>query len=1160
MKALDSLSLAVLACALACNIAAQETTGAITGVVRDSSGAVVPGASVTIKNTNTGAERNVVTGAQGEFSAALLAVGTYEVVVKKPGFKKSSTSGINLSVNDRLAINVSLEVGSVTETTNVEAVVPLLETESAVLSGLVDSHKVADLPLNGRNFAQLMNLEAGVSLNNNGLQGSGQMVNGARGTDNNFLLDGGDLNDPVVPNGSAASVTGSFYGSSPGINAVSVDAVSEFRVITSNASAEFGRNSGAQVNVITKSGTNSLHGTLFEFVRNRAFDARSFFDTNMSFKRDNRAIAPPFSQNNFGATVGGPIKKDKTFFFGSWEGFHQRQGVSVTNNIPSPKTIAAVAQQSPALGQIMAAVFQGPYAAPVANDPSPASIIAANKPVLTPVSLVRSNGYDQNSFLGKVDDSLADNAKLSARYTHFKNVGGNGTVSGSGLPATGVGFTNTVDNALVSETQTISPSKINEARVTFERNGVGNSFDPAPSEVLNAGKLRTGAYAGQPYGDPFTPNGFPTLDLGFGLPELGYSVTAPNIRFSNTYQANDVFTWIHGRSSMKVGGEIRRIQDNSTFSFLERPNDQWNSAGPDTILQPGAPLSFFTQNLFILPATSERGFRITEWAPFLQETFRVKAHLVLDLGLRYEYLGRPSEVNGFLSNAFLAPNGMPLLGTSLTANGPAALNQVRLITVGEGRPQGLFQADKNNWAPRVGTAYTWRNTTFRGSYGVFYDRIYDNVIGNARNSPPFVVPVTTGNIPFGASVATPDPYTTTLSIGPTTVNPNLRFPRTQRWMVSVQQQLGKDQVLEVAYVGSKTDYLVRTLNENFGGSFPDAYRPANINVPTAPAITNDNFRPPVLGNFSTRDTSDYANYDSLQVSLKRRFAAGLSFQLSYTWAHALDSGSASIGSIPLADPTNLLPIRNVNGTIPYPSLSVINQVRQNQGLAPFTTDAEAASYFIQNYVGRAQIGAEYGNADFDCRHNAVINFIYELPFGAGHALGGGVHGLPGKLMSGWEANGILHFQTGQPFTLLAGLDVNGNGTANDRAALLSGKLTNVLNPAFRTNGSLQYLSLNNGATLGITPTPQIVGSMLSRNMLFGSGIEEVDFSLFKNTRVSIRKENNLNIQFRAESFNLFNHTNFASPANTTITSPVFGLVQGVTAPGRQIQFGLKLIF
>ena len=239
MKALDSLSLAVLACALACNIAAQETTGAITGVVRDSSGAVVPGASVTIKNTNTGAERNVVTGAQGEFSAALLAVGTYEAVVKKPGFKKSSTSGINLSVNDRLAINVSLEVGSVTETTNVEAVVPLLETESAVLSGLVDSHKVADLPLNGRNFAQLMNLEAGVSLNNNGLQGSGQMVNGARGTDNNFLLDGGDLNDPVVPNGSAASVTGSFYGSSPGINAVSVDAVSEFRVITSNASAEF---------------------------------------------------------------------------------------------------------------------------------------------------------------------------------------------------------------------------------------------------------------------------------------------------------------------------------------------------------------------------------------------------------------------------------------------------------------------------------------------------------------------------------------------------------------------------------------------------------------------------------------------------------------------------------------------------------------------------------------------------------------------------------------------------------------------------------------------------------------------------------------------------------------------------------------------------------
>ena len=1146
---------------LAGSLWAQETTGAITGTIHDSSGAVVPNASVTIKNTGTGAERKVTSNGSGTFTATLLPVGTYDVTVEATGFKRSVTSGIALSVNDRLSLNVSLEVGSVAETATVTASVTLLETENATLSGLVDSRKVADLPLNGRNFAQLINLEAGVSLNNNGNQGSGQYVNGARGTENNFLLDGGDLNDPVVPNGSAAGATGAFTGSSPGINAVSVDAVAEFRVITSNASAEFGRSSGAQINVITKSGTNQFHGTLFEFARNRVFDARSFFDTNLAFKRDGKAIAPPFTQNNFGGTLGGPIWKDKTFFFGSYEGFRQRQGISVTNNIPSPNTIAAVAQQNTALGQIFAAVFQGPFSAPVANDPSVSAIIAANRPVLTPKSLVRSNSFDQNAYLGKVDHYLSEKARLSARYTYFHNVAGPGTVSGTGLPATGVGFTNTVHNALINETQTFSATRLNELRVTFERNGVNNTFDPAPQGVLDAGKLRTGIFAGQSFGDPFTPNGFPTLDLGYGIPELGYATTAPNIRFSNTYQVNDVFTWTRGGSSMRIGGELRRIQDNSTFSFLVRPNDQWDSAGANTILQPTAPVSFFTQNLFLLPATSERGFRITEWAPFVQETFRLTTHFVLDLGLRYEYLGRASEVNGFLSNAFLAPGGKPLLGKSLLANGPAGLNQVRLITVGRGRSQGLFEPDTNNLAPRVGAAYTWRNTTFRASYGIFYDRIFDNVLGNARNSPPFVVPVTTGSIAFGSSVSPPDVYTTTLPIGPTTVNPNLQFPRTQRWNFSIQQQVGKDQVLEVAYVGSMADHLVRTINPNFGGGFPNAYRPSNVNVPTDPPLTNDNFRPPVLANFSTRDSSDSSTYNALEVSFRRRYSSGLAFQLTYTYSHAIDGGSGEIiTGIPVASVTNLLPVRNANGTIPFPSLAVINQVRQGQGLAPFTTDAQAAPYFVQNFVAGPQLGAEFGNADFDLRHAAVINFIYDLPFGQGRPWASNVRGFAGKLISGWQTNGILRFQTGQPFSLLAGLDVNGNGTSNDRAALLSGSLKNLLNHDFGKNGSRQYLVLNNGATLGVTPTPQVAGSMLSRNDLFGPGVEQIDFSLFKNTFVNAFGENNLNIQFRAEAFNLFNHTNFASPASTTITSPVFGQVQATTVPGRQIQLGLKLIF
>ncbi|PYT11962.1 MAG: hypothetical protein DMG59_24900, partial [Acidobacteria bacterium] len=1017
----------------------------------------------------------------------------------------------------------------------------------------------AELPLDGRNWAQLINLQAGVSNNNNANQGSGQFINGSRGAYNNFLLDGGDLNDPVVPSGSAAGVTGAFTGSAPGINAVSVDAVEEFRVITAGATAEFGRNSGAQINVITKSGTNNLHGTLFHFLRNRNLDARSFFDLNLAFQSNGRAIAPPFVQNNFGGTAGGPIKKDRTFFFASYEGFRQRQGISVVNFIPSPNTIAAVKRQNAALGAIFESVFTGPFSVAPPADLSPDAIIARNSPVVTPQSLVRSNSFDQNAFSVKIDQQISPSSRFSGRYAFFNNNAGPGTVAGTGLPATGVGFTNRVHNLVLSETHSFSPTKLNEFRATFERNGVNNSFDPAPQALLDAGKLRSGAFAGQPYGDPFTPNGVPTLDLGYNLPELGYTVTSPNVRFSNTYQLSDSFSMTRGRMTLKFGGEIRRIQDNSTFSFLVRPNAQWASGGALTIFQPGAPISFLTQNLYLTPSTSERGFRITEWGPYVQTTTRLTRNLTIEAGLRYEYLGRASEVNGFLSNAFLAPGGKPLLGTSLIANGLTGLNQVRFFTIGRGRPQGLFQPDKNNFAPRLGGAWTRGLTTLRASYGVYYDRIFDNVLGNARNSPPFVVVLTTGGVPFGSSVAGPDPFTTDIPIGPTTVNPSLVFPRTQRWTFSVQRQLEKNTLFEVAYVGADGANLVRTIQPNFGGGFPAPYRPANVDVPTGVANSVDNFRPLVLATFSTRDSSASSSYHSLQVSLRHRFAQGLAAQFNYTWSHAIDDGSGEIVTgAPLASVSNLLPAHNANGSIALPTLANINQVRASGGLSPFTTDADAARYFVQNFVGGPQYGAERGNADFDLRHATVLNFLYDLPFGAGHTLGGSTHGLAGWLVSGWQTNGILRFQTGTAFSLIAGVDVNGNGVVNDRASLLSGDLGKLFNASFGKNGDRRYLINNQGAVLGVSPTPEIIGSMLSRNVLFSPGIINVDFSMFKNTHIPVGKEG-LNLQFRAEAFNLFNHTNFGGPV-TNIASSQFGVVSSTQVLGRQVQLGLKLIF
>lgn len=1135
----------------------QETTATVSGFVTDATGAAIPNADVVLQNTRTGAERRVVTTANGEYTFTFLPVGNYKLVVQAKGFKQFIRQDVPLSVNEKLRLDVPMELGAITESVTVTSHGSALNTENATLSGLVDSEKVTDLPLDGRNFSQLINLEAGVSTNNNGNQGSGQFVNGSRGTGNNFLIDGGDANDPVVPNGSAAGVTAAFTGSSPGINFISVDAIQEFRVITSGASAEFGRNSGAQINVITKSGTNQIHGDVFEFNRNRVFDARSFFDTSR----------PKFNQNNFGGTIGGPIRRDKTFYFGSYEGFRQRQGVSVVNNIPSPNTIQAIQQQNPALGAIFSSVFTGPFSAQAPNDLSPQQIIKRGTPTLVPLSLTRSNDFDQNSIMAKVDQYLPRGARLTGRYIYFKNSASPGTVSGNGLPATGVGFTNRVQNAVLEYTQPFGGNKLNEFRFTFQRNVVEEVFSPIPQALLDSGKLRPGAFSGQPYSnDSFSPDGIPTINPGFGLPELGFSVISPNNRASTTFQLNDIFALTHGRFTIKFGGELRRIWDNSAFSFLARPNDQFASGGPNTILQSGTPVQFFTQNIFLTPNTSLRGFRITEGAPFVQTTTRITPNLTFEAGFRYPYFGPPSEVNGFLSNAFQVQDGSPLLGTSLLAFGPQSLNKIRLFPVGPGRGRSLFEGNKGNYEPRVGLAWSpsllgKNRTTIRASYGIFHDRIFDNVVGNARNAPPFVVPVTSGGIPFGTTVSTPDPFTTTLPIGPTTVNPNLTTPITERWNFSLQRLVPGDMVLEVSYVGAHAYRLVRTINPNFSGGFPAIFRPSNVDVPAQPPVAPDAFRPLFFGTFSTRDTSASSTYNALQITLNRRFAQGLGLQVTYTYSHSIDDGSGEIlTGLPLASVTNLLPLRNPDGTIPVPSLDIINKVRSNQGLPPFTSIADAASYFVQNFVGGPQLSAERGNSDFDLRHAAVINFNYVLPFGAGHRFGGGTTGLISKWISGWQTNGILRFQTGQPFSLLAGVDANGNGSADDRAALLAGRVNDLFTPGGGTDGNTRFLQTGtNGVKLGVSPTPQNIASDLPRNVLFGPGIVNTDFSIFKNTLLKMIGHENVNVQFRAEFFNLFNHTNFGNPVNN-IRSPLFGQLQTVTVPGRQIQFGLKILF
>ncbi len=1151
----------------------QAITGAIQGRVSDENGAAIVGAPVVLINARTGATRTVTTDDQGRYIFPGVESGVYSIEVTQPGFATTKVKGIELPVNKVGIVDVTLKISDVQAEVVVNSNIEILETENATLSGLVDARRVVDLPLNGRNFTQLVNLQAGVAVvsaqgllgggsDPSSIQGSGQFVNGARGSVNNYLLDGGDANDPVVPSGSGAASTASFTGAAAGINAISVDAVQEFRVITAGASAEFGRSSGAIINVVTKSGTNEFHGTGFEFFRNRALNARNYFER----------VKPQFNQHNFGGSIGGPIRKDRMFFFGNYEGFRQRQAVSVTNVVPSPNTIEAVRRQNALLGALFAGYYSGAAAARPGTftDLTPDAIIAQGRPVVGTTILQRGNGTDQDAFLIKIDQNLARNGRFSGRYQFFQGEGQPGTVAGTGIPGSDVGYKNRSQNIVLNYSQPFGAEQLNEARFTYQRNSPRTSFEDTPQAVLDAGRLRTtGPFAGQAFGDPETPNGIPTIStVGFGIFPLGYSTTAPNRRAVNTFQFSDTYTYVKGAHSLKGGAEFRRIQENSVFSFRLRPEVTFASAGANTILAPGAPAQSFDQNLFLLPNTSQRGFRLSEYGIFLQDNWRATPRLTLDLGLRWEYFGRANEVNDFLSNGFLVTGGNVASEMDILARGALGLRDVRLLTVGPGKVP-FYQADRNNFAPRVGLAYrpSWfgmDHTVLRLGYGVFYDRIFNNVFGNARNSPPFVLPVTLSGAPFG-SLPAADPFTTTLPIGPVTVNPNIVAPYTQRWNLTVQRELSQDMIFEIGYVGSRALKLMRTLRPNLGG-FPVDFRPANVGIDLG-TRTVDDFRPINFGVISMRDTSGHSSYHSLQAGLQRRLNNGLYFQANYTWGHSIDIASGEIiNDIVVTTFSNTFPIRTADGRVAQPTLSLVNQVRQARGLPIFTgstATAQAAQYFVENFLGPSQFAADVGNSLFDIRHVFVVNSGYELPFGKGKRFGANWGGVVQTLLGGWQVNSILRLQTGPPLTLTSGADVNGDGNAPDRVAIRAGDLRSVVGLNVAANGAVNYFlpstpgtgirTFSNGTAVGFSLTPENVFSYTTRGVLHGPGLANLDFSAFKNFPFGEQRR----IQFRAEIFNLFNHTNFGTPV-TDIASPLFGTITSTSTASRQVQFGLRL--
>jgi Carboxypeptidase regulatory-like domain len=1055
----------------------QSFRGSIRGQVVDASGAAVAGAKVAAKSTATGNGREALTAADGAYVLPELPAGEYVVTVQTAGM---ATVAQNVIVNVGLDTMANFDVTKVErrlEVLTVTAAAPAIDSSRDVLGEVVERKLVADLPLNGRDFGKLVALVPGATVEPSGVaavqSGFGQFsINGNRDRSNNYTLDGTDNNDPFF-NNSALNQTG--IGGAPG-SLLPIDAIQEFN-LQSQFPAEYGRNTGSVINIITKSGTNQFHGTAFEFLRNDFFDARNFF---------NRDPAPKtaFRNNQFGGSLGGPIVHDKLFFFGAYEGQRERVGSDFTLFVPTPTQIVDAQAVAIANG-----VTPNPALTAILGQfPQPTGF---NGHTGTLAGVVKDKN-DVDSAIGKVDYNITEGELLTGRYAYASSqqifpLGGLGTLSASRLPQFAQTSPARVQVVSLSLLSTLSPTKINEVRFGYSRyrtsfSSLDANFDPSTLGInFGTGKL-----------------GLPEIDFGGIFENLGATAfSIPRGRTSQSFQYLDNFTWLKGRHTIKFGGEFRRVAVDSFNDNLQRgaivfaPN---NGLDPD----PGTDILaayYMGIDSFTLgnAGNTERTTFNHGFSAFVQDDFRATKNLTLNLGLRWEYFGPISESHNLLAN--LGRDG-------------------NLAMVGTDGVNAAYNRDLNNFGPRMGFAYNLhRGTVLRAGYGVYYDYIpQDLMIANFTNdaglvTPPMgpfpVVPLNFNSAAFSTAPAAGTAPAPVFSVaGPPFdvffTPQNLATPYAQSWNFNVQHDLAQDVVLQLGYVGSKGTRLVRLRDAN--QAFADGTRP------------NPNYG--FMDEFATIASS---TYHALQVTLRIPSKHGLSGFAGYTWSKSLDDASDGIDFN--------------SATVALPQDS--NNLR-----------------------------AEHGASNFDTRHRFTAAFAYQVPrlFG------------PKRLAEGWQVNTIVTTQSGRPIPIVSANDTSGTSfptpaNSHQRPNLVPG--VNPINSNWESGpDTIGYL---NAAAFvqPSSPTGQ-AGSFgdLGRNAIYGPKFWDVDFALAKSTPLF----ENMNLQFRAEFFNIFNHPNFALP-NWFVNPGVgpTGLItqtpdQAQTNPGlggggpRVVQLGLKLIF
>lgn len=1084
-------------CATASLTLAQSETSEILGTVHDPAGAVVAGAAITLTNTGTGIQAKTTTNDRGDYDFLNVNVGAYEIAAEREGFSKYSAQ-VRVEVDVRQRVDVELQVGAITDTIVVNEVAAPLDTDSSERGQIINTAAVGELPLNGRNYAELALLSTNavkspmaVAFSPSGTPREGAFnVNGMRSTYNSFLLDGADNNAYSTSN----------QGYSAQVAQPSPDAIAEFKVITSNYSAEYGRVGGAVVNAIMKSGTNQFHGSAYEFFRNTVLNATGFQFTP--------APKNPLIRNQFGMSFGGPIYKNRIFFFTDYEGYRQLQNYNNYDSIPTATDRTGILPYTvvdPLTGVTYTAGTQIPIAT---LNPFAGKVLGDLPATNNGNGTTRSNDLLEqillrdysDKFDAKVDGQITNRISMFLRYSqrHDNQFFAPDIPGPSG--GNGNGNIHVLDqNATLGYTWTLKPNSVLEARFGLSHIAAGK----APASLGGPSML---ALYGIP-GLPTTPNltgGLNSQNIS-GFSQLGRQTSNPQFQNPTSFGPKFTYSQVIGHHSLKMGFEFLVIRTEILDVNPLYGEDQYTGQFSKPVGGTGdaatynlADFIFGTPSIINLGTDAVVNLRQHVTSLFVQDDYRVTSKLTLNLGLRWDYATPLYERDNNYSNFNPTTNSM------VRATSGSIFNR------------SLVNPDYKDYGPRIGLAYSpISKTVIRAGYGISY--AYFNRVGSALegiNGPQELFGVLNQSIPAGGPVpagflTTQNSFTTNIA-NPASFNPvnsnvvyipaNTRSPYIQTYFASVQREITKDTVIEVAYNGNHSlrlpilgDYNQAAPNAAGGTLGVQARRPDQA-----------------FGPITWVDPVGNNHYNGLSVRLEHRFNQGLYFLNSFTYGSAIGDSEQALEYYP--------------------------------------------SYFEANPQNIQNLAAEVGPSSFDVKYNNVTSLVYQLPFGRGRRFASSINGWEENALGGWEINAINSAHTGTPLNVFYGPNTaqDVTGLSNDYRGQAFQR-PNVTGSATSQSTAQMLNTFFAGYTFTTPPVNAPFGN-LTRNAFRAPNFEQLDFSIDKNFQIWEQ----VRLQFRSEFFNFLNHTNYGIP-DTKTTDSAFGTIR-TTYPGRQIQFALKLLF